>query len=226
MKSTALVLFLMLSLFHETQASEGKKYPELAGFTNVTITRVEKDGVRVTHDSGAGKIPIEKLPEDVRTELGLTMEGVAKHRAEIARAEAAQANVEARAAALKSVAEKGFNVILEGEVLSVATDGILIQISSFWDGVSYRDETKTIKVGNGLSGYHDQTVATGKKYPKPVYFPERKLVFVKCDSSSYVDDAPVKQMKVWPNGKHRYQTAGGAAATVPAYTTNPKDLLE
>ncbi len=58
--------------------------PELNGYTAVTVRRVEPDGLCVIHESGASKIPIEKLTEEQRTKYGLTMERAAHYRKQVA----------------------------------------------------------------------------------------------------------------------------------------------
>lgn len=67
---------------------DGQVIPELNGFTAVTIRSVEPDGLRIIHESGASKIPIEKLTEEQRTTYGLTVEGAAQYRKRAAEAQA------------------------------------------------------------------------------------------------------------------------------------------
>ena len=63
---------------------DGKVIPELNGYTAVTIRSVEPDGLRIIHESGASKIPIEKLTEEQRTKYGLTVDGAAQYRKQLA----------------------------------------------------------------------------------------------------------------------------------------------
>lgn len=63
---------------------DGKVIPELNGYTAVTIRSVEPDGLRIIHESGASKIPIEKLTEEQRAKYGLTLERAAQYRKRLA----------------------------------------------------------------------------------------------------------------------------------------------
>ncbi len=50
---------------------EPLKLETLLGYKNVTVTKVEPDGIRIMHDSGTTKVPIEKIPEELKIKLGL-----------------------------------------------------------------------------------------------------------------------------------------------------------
>ncbi len=63
---------------------DDKVIPELNGYVSVTIRSVEPDGLRIMHESGAAKIPIEKLTEEQRAKYGLTVEGAALYRNKVA----------------------------------------------------------------------------------------------------------------------------------------------
>jgi hypothetical protein len=78
--------------------TENKVIPEMSGYKSVTIHRVEPDGLRIIHEAGAAKIPIEKLTDEQRTEYGLTTEGATEYRRRIA-ANAAEAQARQQDAA-------------------------------------------------------------------------------------------------------------------------------
>ena len=63
---------------------DGKVIPEMCESNSVTIQKVEPDGLRIIHESGASKIPIEKLTGEQRAKCGLTMEGATEYRKQIA----------------------------------------------------------------------------------------------------------------------------------------------
>lgn len=63
---------------------DGKVIPELNGFKSVTIRRVEPDGLRIIHESGTAKIPIEKLTDVQRVKYGLSAEGASQYRKQAA----------------------------------------------------------------------------------------------------------------------------------------------
>jgi hypothetical protein len=63
---------------------DGKVIPELNGFKSVTIRRVEPDGLRIIHESGTAKIPIEKLTDEQRAKYSLSAEGASQYRKQVA----------------------------------------------------------------------------------------------------------------------------------------------
>jgi|GEM_PF-1258697 len=63
---------------------DGKVFPELNGFKAVTIRRVEPDGLRIIHESGTAKIPIEKLSDEQRVKYGISVQGAAQYRQQVA----------------------------------------------------------------------------------------------------------------------------------------------
>jgi hypothetical protein len=63
---------------------DGQVIPELNGYTAVTIRSVEPDGLRIIHESGTSKIPIEKLNDEHRAKYGLTADGAAQYRKQLA----------------------------------------------------------------------------------------------------------------------------------------------
>lgn len=68
----------------EPVASDRNVIPELNGYFSVTIRSVEPDGLRIMHESGAAKIPIEQLTEEQRVKHGLTMDGARLYRKQVA----------------------------------------------------------------------------------------------------------------------------------------------
>ena len=54
--------------------------PEMNGYKSVYIRRIDPDGIRIIHASGATKIPIEKLTAEQRSLYCLTTEGAAEYR--------------------------------------------------------------------------------------------------------------------------------------------------
>lgn len=58
--------------------------PEFNGYKSVTINKVEPDGIRIMHESGATKIAIEDLTDEQREKYGLTKEAAAEYRKQAA----------------------------------------------------------------------------------------------------------------------------------------------
>jgi hypothetical protein len=67
----------------------GEVIPELNEYRNVTIRAIEPDGIRIMHESGAAKIPIERLSPAQREAFGLSAEGATAYRRQQSQAAAA-----------------------------------------------------------------------------------------------------------------------------------------
>jgi hypothetical protein len=132
---------------------DGQVIPELNGYTAVTIRSLEPDGIRIMHESGASKIPIEKLSIEQRVKYGLTVEGAAEYRKQIAE-NAAVSHTNQRGAALPSQTKvmEPKSVIPNAEAKAAALEAWLAQggpvMQSRWD---YRKDgtggPKTFKKG-------------------------------------------------------------------------------
>lgn len=61
-----------------------KHYPSLLSYANVIVEWVNKDGIHIKHKTGRCDIPIEQLPQEIRTELGMSLDGVAEYRQQVA----------------------------------------------------------------------------------------------------------------------------------------------
>lgn len=85
MNKTAVVILVALSasiaLADDFKTIDGKEYK------NVTVKRVEPDGIVITHSAGVARIPFKELPKDVQERLGY-------HAAEIETAPAAARDAE------------------------------------------------------------------------------------------------------------------------------------
>jgi hypothetical protein len=63
--------------------------PEMNGYKSVYIRRIDPDGIRIIHESGATKIPIEKLTNEQCAHYNLTSKGAAEYRKTLAKNELA-----------------------------------------------------------------------------------------------------------------------------------------
>ena len=64
--------------------SDTTNIPKLGGFKSVTIKSIEPDGLKIFHEAGPAKIPIENLTDEQRVKYGLTMEGAIQYRKQLA----------------------------------------------------------------------------------------------------------------------------------------------
>lgn len=83
MKNLLISILITLFPFAAVFSDDESKFKELLGYTNVTVTKVEPDGIRIIHESGAAKIPIEKIPEELRSKFGINENGAQAHRQQI-----------------------------------------------------------------------------------------------------------------------------------------------
>ena len=217
---------LILMLASGSLVAEDKNYETLLDYENVIVRKIEKDGIRIIHKNGATKIPIEELPEEVREELGMSMEGVEEHRKKKAAAEA-EAAYRAKLMRLnKKLLEASYMRIERATVFQVVDGGVLAHVSSTWDG-TYREVPtyKTVRVGNSLSGYRNQKVKSGTKKLKNTSHYDDWLIYVSCDNSGFVDGNAFAG-DVWQAGRYSYTTAIGGGKTIPKYTANPEDITK
>jgi hypothetical protein len=94
---------------------ENEVIPEFHSYKSVRVRKVEPDGLKIIHESGAAKIEIENLTAEQRLKYGITMEGAAQYRKQVAantaayyanqRVAAIQAKADAEATA-QAAAEK------------------------------------------------------------------------------------------------------------------------
>lgn len=83
-------------------------------YKSVIISLIEPDGLRIMHESGATKIPIEKLTDGQRLKYGLTMEGAAQYRKQVADGTAAY-YAKQRLAAIQAKADEEVAAEIERE---------------------------------------------------------------------------------------------------------------
>ena len=119
-----------LQLVTMVHAEEDKmKFETLLDYKGVTVTKIEPDGIRIMHESGVAKIQIERLPEEVRTQLGLTEAAAEEHR------EMLQEKREvAQDIALKQRALAANRLIFTGTVFQVTEGGLLLRDVAYTDG--------------------------------------------------------------------------------------------
>ncbi|MDB4458363.1 hypothetical protein N9133_03215 [Akkermansiaceae bacterium] len=219
---TALISILASAML----LAEDKKYETLLDYEDVTVRKIEKDGIRIMHKNGVTKIPIEELPQEVREELGMSMEGIEEHRKQRAAAEAEAAHRAKLMRLNKELLEASYMRIEQATVFQVVDGGVLAHVSVTWDGTHHEVPTyKTVRVGNSLSGYRNQKVKSGTKKFKNTSEYDDWLIYVSCDNSGLVDDSAFSG-DVWQAGRYSYTTTTGRGKTISKYTTNPEDITK
>ena len=220
---------LIALLMCRSLCAEEKKYEKLLNFEGVTVREVQKDSIRIMHKAGFTTIPIEDLPQDIREELGMSMDGVEEHRERAAAEQVEQARKARIVAANKKVLAAAYLHIEYAKVFQVVDGGVLADVTSTWDG-TYKEvpqyETKTYRVGNSLSGYRTESREefTGNKKVKNTNAYNDWLIFVSCDTTGLVDGDKFAG-DVWAVGTFSYTTAMGARKTIPKYTADPEEVI-
>jgi hypothetical protein len=177
------------------------------------------------HESGVAKIQIEELPEEIRTQLGLTDAAAEEHREMLqARREAAQD------LALKQRALASKRLIFTGTVFQVTDGGLLLRDVAYTDGT--KEEKRVpykVKTG-GPTGLNPNARTTyDTRYKSEWVLKVRAFadwpIFVGCDTSGYVDGSTFSSV-VYKHGTFSYTNVQGATKTIPSYTTDPKAVLD
>jgi hypothetical protein len=210
-------------------AAEDKiKFDTLLDYKNVTVTKVEPDGIRIMHESGAAKIPIEKIPEDIRKQLGMNEDAAKAHR-EVVRAQEQKAAVQDQKQQLLATKR----LIFKGSVFQVADGGLLLRNVSYTDGTIRKVEKKIpykVQTGGPNAMYPNAKTTYETRYKtewvevQDVRSFGENIIFVECDTSGYVDRS-VFSGTVYPNGTYAYTSLIGARNTIPAYTTDASKVL-
>lgn len=109
---------------------EDEVIPEFHSYKSVRVRKIEPDGLRILHETGATKIPIEELSVEQRSKYGITAEGAAKYRQQVA-AYALAYNAQQREAAIQAqAAEVDRRAREEAERIAVAEYNARAEASS------------------------------------------------------------------------------------------------
>jgi hypothetical protein len=212
--------------------SEEKRYETLLGYKNVVVKKVLKDGIRVMYSGGFVKIAIEDLPEEVREELGMSMEGVEDYRKQEA-AEAAARSKQLRERAKKravvtnrkELLETTRGKVMEGVVRAVNQEGCLIDVYIWEAGdiETYRPNRAEVKERKKVTSYKKWQNRDGT-------YEVFSRIFIKCKTDGLSDGFKINNSKkglsswdIWPIGTYSYKTPRVGTKTVRAFTTDSSD---
>ncbi len=216
-------IFAGLLLVSAALAQEGKKYDRLLNYENVTIRKVEPDGIRIFHSGGIAKIPLESLPAEIAVDLGLNQEDADLHRENVA---VARQEAAVRAQENAYLKEQGGE--LSGRVFHVESGkGLLLHGVRFDDGKKKQIKVPyQVRTGGPTGLYPDRPVTYETRY-RLEWVPDR-LVFdtvrVECDTRRFIDGSRFKA-KAYLMGKYTYQDTEGAEHTVARFSTDPEQAL-
>lgn len=226
----ALVAALVVTGIH---AEEPMKFPSLLDYQNVTITKVDPDGIRITHDDGTAKIPIEAIPEDLKAKLGMTMTAANEHREVIeARKDSQLAAARAREALARAQVKdddpeaRKHRISFNGIIFRITADGVILRDVIYADGKKVEKKVARTVVTDGptvlnpkrpvksRTDYVIESVLDVKNMP---------CAFVECNITG-LTDGQVFSANVFPAGKYTFETPDGKVI-VPAFTTSFRKFL-
>jgi hypothetical protein len=193
--------------------------PELLGFKNVEITKVEPDGIRVSHKDGVAKIKFEQLPFEFRKRFDFNEKSAERYREETKRQQEASARLHEVSAALQ---EASFG--LKGRILQVTDGGVLMIGGEFTLG---RKVEKTVAeavgrqlgTGTALSPESRTEYRFKTTWVQPSSY-RGETLFVVCDTTGLTAGGRFSGI-VFPAGTYSYDSVGGDRKTVEQWTTFP-----
>ncbi len=201
------------------------KLDTLLDYKQVTITKVEPDGIRIIHESGAARIPYERIPDDLRTKLGMNQEVADAHRDMVKEQQQKVAEHNQK----QQVLQKS-RLFFAGTVFQVTEGGVLLKGVSFSDGT--KEEKKIpyqVRTGGPSALHPDARVKTETRYKTEWVLKVRAFenwpIFVECNTAGYADGDEFSSA-VYTNGTYAYTNVQGARKTIPAYTTDPSKVLK
>ena len=193
--------------------------PELRGFKQVEITKVEPDGIRVSHKDGVAKIKFEQLPVEFRKRFDFDEKSAERYREETKRQEDASARLREVIAALQ-----GASFGLRGRILQVTDGGVLMIGGEFTLG---RKVEKTVAeavgrqlgTGTALSPESRTEYRFKTTWVQPSSY-RGETLFVVCDTKGLTAGGRFSGI-VFPAGNYSYDSVGGDRKTVEQWTTFP-----
>jgi len=230
MKYSALILSLSCALCGFAVADD-MTLPNGKTYTNYKVSRVEPDGITLTHSSGITKLFFWELPPDIQKQYNYNPEKArtynkqaqAQQAAAWARqqemAKRAQQRAEYEAAhkeVMKNIKESATELV--GEVSQITEDGALIRDAR----VPFRYKEEVVTPGYTPMNSNRRFV-TKTKYISAAA--DYEPVFVIGGGRGFTDGAGWKAT-VYPAGTYKYTTVMGAGKTVKCYALTPEDALD
>jgi hypothetical protein len=226
-------LFLSIGVLCPSLFAQGPKLATLGQYKNVTITKVEADGIRITHQDGVAKVPLEQIPKQMWKQLGLSADKAKEHREAVeakATNDKEQEEEDQQRVAKKAAAGKP----LKGKVIQVFTDGVFIEPLPFTKTVKKTELVRKYRiqnVGTALSGYSQEKVPydvpelVERQETVPSWTTD-ELYAVVCSPGTFkVGDIGVADA-AYQLGYYTYETKAGTTRTIPKLTISYERYLE
>lgn len=222
-RATRAIVLACLTILVSLAQAEDIKLVNGQILKNATITNQDAIGVTISHSSGIARIPYDMLPDDLRRKFTYDSakarsqaDAEARAAAELAQAEKAFRDQEAREAKEKQISEQLDKAALtiEGKVLSVAREGLLlnhvtIKVPAMKDVVVWRNPL------DGSPRYARQPGFNTISSEEPIF----------VYGASGLVDGDYYSAVVYPAPHYAYTATSGAAKTVRAFAASKKLCL-
>ena len=203
--------------FEKLETTKGKVYE------NVTVRKVEPDGLSIMHESGTAKVAFEHLSDELKTAFGYDEGKAAEHRE--AQAEKDRHNELAmlaeEAAAASAKADRDYKNAGKELTESIKGTGVnawlKIQQNSGgsyclcrWGLVDKAPIKKVVGLSNRVVGYRP---VDGDEYEE----------FIAVHGVGHLADGEKWRGTIYPCGKVTYESVGAGNRTVRRFATTPEE---
>ncbi|MCW1886385.1 hypothetical protein OKA04_16730 [Luteolibacter flavescens] len=238
-----LLTFPMLLAAEEPKDKKEDKLAELVTlngklYQDVTIRKVEPDGLSILHAAGTAKVPFEQLSSELQEKYGYTKEAAAEHKEKMEEARLRQAEAEqvAREKREKATADHTKKQANEELTKNLQKAAVMVQMHAFQDsriGLIGRLTVGTL-VSEPVKSKMGSTIRTEQKWRYRTQsfnaiISEATGADIKRVSHSY--EVPYGlpsyttryfawEGKGWRIGKIRYKDRDGIITTIPYYTAD------
>lgn len=176
-------------------------------FQNVTVIRVEPDGISIRHSSGITKIRYSNLPESIRSRFGYDVDNAQAY---------SVAQLKAATETQTSAQIYARKITVKLTILQTIPQGALVSASVPVIVERSKAETQNLAPA-GLPNY----VTTTKRWNETEYRPFASLIFVRGLSGLEKDET--WEGTIYPAGTCKYTTVTDVEKTVLQYSINLQD---
>jgi len=213
-----------LAFAAEEVSDINKLIPSLLDYENVRITDISPDRISFTHEHGIASLPIEKVPAEIRQQVGLTADDAKAYREQIAESERKRLARQKIENLLKENA-----VEFRGEIFQILENGVFLKDVSYTDGSKVEKvENYQVQTGgpNALNPNRSQSFGTRERrsWETKVTTIREWPIHVRTRSMPKID-GNVFSAIVYPIGTFTYETRAGEHKSVPSYTMSLDEFL-
>lgn len=225
------VLAAVTLLLTTTTSAEDLTLPNGKKFTNYRVTRVEPNGLTLTHSDGITKVFFWELPKELQTRYGYDpataaayhqqsraqQAEVMRRQQETTRLDSVQRQYDnARYQMIETVKKSGGS--MTGRILQVTRAGILLSDAHFVTYYRAEVETPGRKIMEAQKTYETRSTLSPAG-------PPGEPVFIIGVGSGLVDGTRWSGM-AYPAGTYSYGTVIGSGKTVKCFAPTPESAVE